>query len=270
MSSGPGLRALALGLAATTLFALATEGRVTDGRHGLPGVRVSADRLPRVHPTGQVPTTLTDAEGRFRLDLQPSDTVLAVEKDGWRRDLVPAPEWSREIVLRAEPGFHEEAVCVVRLDFPDEPSQLPDGELRELLFSRRPGVASAANYLYEVSKGALSLVEGRLVKLRSAAFPAPRRDEHKSALARWVLEQLRGQDWGSCDRVDNRTGAPQPDGKPDHLWVFMPGPPQSLTADEGHFKAVSLLEPLPWDRHQRWPLLFLTEEVPLGDRKSVV
>ena len=119
MSSGPGLRALALSLAATTLFALATEGRVTDGRHGLPGVRVSADRLPRVHPTGQVPTTLTDAEGRFRLELQPSDTVLAVEKDGWRRDLIPAPEWSREIVLRAEPGFHEEAVCLVRLDFPD-------------------------------------------------------------------------------------------------------------------------------------------------------
>ena len=265
MSSGPGLRALALGLAATTLLALSTEGRVTDGRHGLPGVRVSADRLPRVHPTGPVPSTLTDAEGRFRLDLQPSDTLLAVEKDGWRRDLVPATEWSREIVLRAEPRFHEEAVCVVRLEFPDAPSQLPDSELRELLFSRRPGVASAANYLYEVSKGALSLVEGRLVQLRSTAFPAPRRDEHKTALARWVLEQLRRQDWGSCDRVDNRTGAPQPDGKPDHLWVFMPGPPQSLTADESHFKAVSLLEPLPWDPSQRWPLLLLTEEVPLGN-----
>ena len=265
MSSPPGLRGLALGLLATLLGAATIEGRVTAGGLGLPGVRVYADRAPRVTQTGPVPASLTDAEGHFRLELRPDDQVLAVEKDGWRRDLVPAAEWSRDIVLRAEPGFHEEAVCVVRLDYPDEPSQVPDTVLRELLFSRRPGVASAANYLYEVSKGALSLVEGKFLKLRSAAHPAPRRDEHKSALARWVLERLRGETWGPCDRVDNRTGAWKPDGKPDHLWIFTPGAPQSLTADEAHIKATSLLEPLPWDRTRRWPLLFLTEEVPLGN-----
>jgi len=116
-----------------------------------------------------------------------------------------------------------------------------------------------------VSKGALLLEEGRFLKLRSAEHPAPRHDEHKTAMARWVLERLRGESLGSCDRVNNRTGEPKPDGKPDHLWIITPGHPQSVTADEAHLKAVSLLMPLPWNRNQRWPLLFLTEEVPLGN-----
>ncbi len=259
------LRAIALGLLAATLPAAITEGRVTDGQRGLAGVRVYPDRQPQVSPAGDQPFALTDAEGRFRLDLAAGDAVLAVEKDGWRRDLVPTVEWSREIVLRPEPGFRKEFVFLVRLDFTDEQSRLPDGALRELIFSRRPGVASAANYFYEVSKGALSLVEGRFLKLRSADHPAPRRDEHATAMARWVLERLREETWGNCDRLDNRTGAVKPDGKPDHLWLITPGAPQSLTADEAHLKAVSLLMPLPWNRSRRWPLLFMTEEVPLGN-----
>ncbi len=259
------LRAISLGLLATALFGAPVEGRITDGRHGLPGVRVYPDRLPRISPAGEVPFTQTDAEGRFQLDLEAADTVLIVEKDGWRRDLVPAADWSRDLILRPEPGFRREAVCLVRLDFTDEPSKLPDGALRELIFSRRPGVASAANYLYEVSKGALSLVEGRFLKLRSADHPAPRLDDHKQAMAAWVLERLHHEALGDCDRVDNRTGAPKSDGKPDHLWIITPGAPQSLTADEAHLKAVSLLMPLPWDQTRRWPLLFMTEEVPLGN-----
>jgi len=252
-------------LGALCLAAAPVEGRITDGRHGLAGVRVYPDRLVRVSPAGDPPVALTDAQGRFRLDLESDDAVLVVEKDGWRRDLVPAAEWAREIVLRPEPAFHREGVFLVRLDFTDEASTLPDGALRELIFSRRPGVASAANYLYEVSKGALSLVEGRFLKLRSADQPAPRHDAHKSAMARWVLERLQGETWGDCDRVDNRTGAPGPDGKPDHLWIITPGAPQSLTADLADLKAVSLLMPLPWDTSRRWPLLFMTEQVPLGN-----
>ena len=259
------LRAVALGLLASALTAGSLDGRITDGQRGLSGVRVYPDRLVRVHLAAEPPVAISDAEGRFHLDLAPGDSVLAVEKDGFSRDLVPAAEWGREIVLRPEPAFHQESVVVVRLDFPDEPSKVPDGALRELLFSRRPGVASAANYLYEVSKGALSLVEGRFLKLRSAEHPAPRHDEHKAGMARWVLERLRGEAFGDCDRVDNRTGASKPDGKPDHLWIITPGAPQSVTADEGHLKAVSLLMPLPWNQNQRWPLLFMTEEVPLGN-----
>jgi hypothetical protein len=259
------IRGIVLGLLATILPAASMVGRISDGRHGISGVRVYPDRLPRISPASDPPVAVTDAEGRFRLDLEASDTVLVVEKDGWRRDLVPSAEWSRDIVLQGEPGFRQEAVFVVRLDFPDAPSKLPDGALRELLFSRRPGEASAANYLYEVSKGALSLVEGRFLKLRSADYPAPRRDEQKTALATWVLERLRGETLGDCDRVDNRTGARKPDGKPDHLWIIAPGHPQSMTADESDLKAVSLLMPLPWNRNQRWPLLFMTEEVPLGN-----
>lgn len=259
------LRAFILGLLGTTLFATAMEGRITDGQRGLAGVRVYPDRQPRVTPAQAPPVTITDAEGRFHLDLEATDAVLAVEKDGWRRDLVPAAEWARTIVLRAEPRFRHEAVFVVRLDFPDEPSRVADGDLRQLLFSRQPGVASAANYLYEVSKGALSLVEGRFQKLRSTEHPGPRRDEHVVTLARWVLERLRAEPLGDCDRVNNRTGEPNPDGKPDHLWIIAPGQPQSVTADEEHLKAVSLLMPLPWNQNRRWPLLFMTEEVPLGN-----
>lgn len=264
-----GLRAIAPGLLLLLLQApLASavlEGRVTDGRRGLPGVRIYPDRQPRISPAGDLPAVLTGPDGRFRLELEPGDAVLAVEKDGWRRDLVPAAEWGGDIVLGPEPAHRTEAVYLVRLDFADEPSKLPDGALRELIFSRRPGVASAANYLYEVSKGALSLVEGRFLKLRSADHPAPRVDDHKEALAHWVLERLQGEALGACDRLDNRTGAPKPDGKPDHLWIITPGAPQSLTADEAHLKAVSLLMPLPWDRSRHWPLLFMTEEVPLGN-----
>lgn len=257
--------AFALLLLASLLSAAPTEGRVTDGQRGLAGVRVYADRLPRVAPAAGPPTAITDHEGRFRLDLDPADAVLAVEKDGWVRDLVPAAEWKRDIVLRPSALFHQEAALVVRLDFEDEPSSLSDDALRELLFSRRPGAASAANYLYEASKGGLALVEGRFLRLRSAEHPAPRRDRHKEAMARWVLERLRSEPLGDCDRVDNRTGAPRPDGRPDHLWIITPGPPQSLTADAAHLKAVSLLVPLPWQRSRRWPVLFFTEEVPLGN-----
>ena len=241
------------------------EGRVTDGRRGLAGVRVYPDRLPRVSPAADPPLAVTDAEGRFHLDLDPADTVLAVEKDGWRRDLVPAAEWRGDIALSPEPRFRREAVFIVRLDFTDERSKLPDGALRELIFSRRPGVASAANYLYEVSKGAIALVEGRFLKLRSAEHPAPRTDAHKLGMAEWVVERLQGETLGECDRLDNRTGALRPDGKPDHLWIITPGRPQTLTADEADLKAVSLLLPLPWDRTRRWPLIFMTEEVPLGN-----
>jgi hypothetical protein len=249
----------------TGLFAAPVQGRITDGQRGLAGVRVYPDRLPRITLPSAPPVALTDAGGRFQLDLEAGDNLLAVEKDGWQRDLVPAAEWSRDIVLTGEPGFHQEAVFVVRLDFPDEPSKVSDSALRELLFSRRPGQASAANYLYEVSKGALSLVEGRFLKLHSGDFPAPRRDGQKGAMARWVLARLKGESLGDCDRVDNRTGALKPDGRPDHLWIITPGHPQSVTANEADLKAVSLLLPLPWHEDRRWPLLFMSEELPLGN-----
>jgi hypothetical protein len=256
---------LAIGLGALPLPAALLEGRVTEGSRGLAGVRIYPDRQPRISPAKDLPCAFSGPDGRFQVELDATDTVLAVEKDGWRRDLVPATEWSRDIPLQREPAHRFERVFLLRLDFTDEASKLPDGALRELLFSRRPGVASAANYLYEVSKGALSLVEGRFLKLRSAEHPAPRLDTHKEAMATWVLERLQGEDFGACDRIDNRTGASRPDGKPDHLWIITPGPPQSLTANEAHLKAVSLLMPLPWNKRQRWPLLFMTEEVPLGN-----
>ncbi len=259
------LRAAAPFLAGLALSGAPVAGRVTDGHRGLAGVRVYPDRLPRVSLDLDPPVALTDAQGRFHLELDPSDTVLAVEKDGWHRDLVPAAAWGADIVLTPEPLHHAERALIVRVDFQDEASTVPDGALRQLLFSRRPGVASAANYLYEVSKGALSLEEGRLLHYRTGEFKAPHTDDQKDAIVTWVLGKLHGMDLGDCDRVDNRTGAPGSDGRPDHLWIITPGKPQTLTADEQDLKAVNLLMPLPWDKYHRWPVVFLTEEVPLGN-----
>jgi hypothetical protein len=255
---------LSLGLG-IGLSALGLDGRVTDGQRGLSGVKVFADRLPSRSPAANLPVAITDQEGRFHLELDAQDSVLAVEKDGWYRDLVPAEEWRHDIVLHPASGFRQEAVFLVRLDFKDEPSKLADDALRDILFSRKPGAASAANYLYEVSKGELSLVEGRLLRLHSSAHPPPRRDKDKNGMATWVMAQIQHETLGVCDQIDNQTGLLKPDGKPDHLWIFTPGAPQTLTANESDLKAVCLLLPLPWDKASRWPLLFMTEEVPLGN-----
>ncbi|HJV88905.1 MAG TPA: hypothetical protein VJ623_01260, partial [Holophagaceae bacterium] len=74
------LRAAAPFLAGLALTGGSVAGRVTDGRQGLAGARVYPDRLPRVSPDLDPPVALTDAQGRFHLELDPSDTVLAVEK----------------------------------------------------------------------------------------------------------------------------------------------------------------------------------------------
>ncbi len=261
--AGPLLAGLVL--AAPLLRAVDLEGRVTDGRHGLAGVQVYPDRQPRVSPDLDPPVAVTDAQGRFHLALAPSDDVLAVEKDGWHRDLVPAADWGRDIVLTPEPRHHEEAVLVVRLDFKDRPSQVPDGALRQILFSRRPGVASAANYLYEVSKGALSLIEGRMLHLSTGPFPSPRDPSRQADLVTWVLEHLHRPLPPGCDRVNNATGAPHPDGKPDHLWIITAGNPETLTDDPKDLRADTWLMPLPWDPSTRWPVVLMPETSPLGN-----
>jgi len=240
------------------------EGRVTDGLHPLAGVQVYPDRLVRVRPTLLPPTALTDGEGRFQLALAPTDEVLVVEKPGWRRDLIPRSRWNQDLVLRPA-HLQEESVVVVRLDLPGHPPTRSEAELRSLLFDRRPGVASVANYVYEVSKGGLSLMDGRWLTLKVTS-PLPKEaDAGRSALVREVLAHLKGQPLGSLDRVDNLTGRPFPDGKPDHLWIIGPGAPGSVTQDPAHFSPISLLMPLPWDRSVQWSTLFFSEETPLGN-----
>ena len=239
-------------------------GRITDGAKGLPGVTVYPDRLVRVRPGDLPPVALTDAEGRFSLEIAPGDTVLAVEKSGWQRDLVPLAELAAPVALRPAPAFGREAVLALRLDLPGSRQLRADAELRELLFSRRPGVASAANYYYEISKGSLELVEG---DLRHLAAPAPGggpADDRREDLTGWALERIRNLDLGPYDRVDNRTGAPKPDGKPDHLWLIAPGPSRNVTRDPAHFGAICFLKPLPWNEARFWPAVFFAEESPLG------
>ena len=67
------LGTLSLGLLAVTLSAAPMEGRVSDGHRGLQGVRVYPDRLHHLSPVAELPLAITDAEGRFRLDLEASD-----------------------------------------------------------------------------------------------------------------------------------------------------------------------------------------------------
>ena len=248
--------ALARGLHAEIL-----EGRVLAGKEPLEGVRVYPDRPRRVVAT-PVPETLTGPDGRFRIDLAPGDALLVLEKDGWQRDLVPRAEWVRPFSLLPAADFRKEPVLLVRVDAPGTPLRLSDPELRAFLFAREPGRASAANYLYEVSKGQLLLEEGGLFHVPVSILPT---EANKEAIAREVLKSVAGLDLRGFDRVDNRTGMTRPDGKPDHLWILAPGPPGSVTAVAEHVHAGCLLLAPPKAPSRRWPVVFLTDEVPLGN-----
>lgn len=241
------------------------EGRVLDfaGRP-LAGVRVYPDRPRHVTVLDPPPVAVTDAEGRFRLAPGPGDRVLCVEKDGWQRDLVPQAEWGRELRLAPAPEYRVERALVVRLRFAQAQPGLPDAALRRLLFSREPGVASVANYLYEVSKGSLRFEEGAWREMEDPNHPEPS-DAAKGEIADAVILALKGQPLGYLDRVDNRTGALKPDGKPDHLWILTPGLPQTMTGDAEDLKPASLLRPLPWDPTERWGAVVTTETAPLGN-----
>ena len=240
------------------------SGRVTDGSRGLPGVRVYPDRVPRVRPGTAPPVAFTDAGGRFGLDLEPGDTAVVVEKTGWQRDLVPLADLARPVALRPAPAFRRERVLVVRLDWPDQAPLRSDPELRALLFSRAPLEASAANYFYEISKGSLELEEGGFLHLADPDHPAPRSNAQVGAMVRRALERLRGQVPPGCDTVDNRTGALAPDGKPDNIYVVAPGIPGTVTSAPDDLAAICLLQPLPWKPSERWPVVFFTDETPLG------
>ena len=252
------------------------SGQVTDGVQAIPGVRVFVDdgvRASRDHHA-LLPSLrgfswdITGNDGRFALlgSAENSHPVLVFEKDGWARDLVPMRHGvSATINLRPAKEFRVEKVLVVRLGFEDEPVELPEDDLRRLLFSREPGVASAANYLYEVSKGSLVLEEGAILNLKDPHHVKPRNDSQRPDMVRFVLGQLKGQNLQDFDRVNNRTGALKPDGKPDHLWIFVPGPPKSITDDDAHLKAVTFLMPLPWNQDITWPVVFMTEQAPLGN-----
>jgi hypothetical protein len=253
-------------LALGSLRAELIEGRVVDSnQRGIEGVRVYPDRLRRVTLNFPINESLTDTQGRFRLWVEREDDVLCIEKDRWQRDLVPRAEWRRDLPMHLTPNFHVEKVLVVRMEFGDQPSRSTDGPLRRLLFDRRAGVASVANYLFEVSKGSLVLEEGEWMSLHAAQFKSPHDDSQRAAIADWVIAQIRDKNLGDLDRVNNRSGALKPDGKPDHLWVFIPGAPQSVTANKAHLKPASLLRPLPWNPRERWGAVVMTEETPLGN-----
>ena len=250
----------------------AVGGRVTDGRSGLSGVLVYPDRLVRVRPGDTPPVAVTDPDGRFRLELGPDDKVLAMEKSGWQRDLVPLAELAGPVALRPAPAWSREAVLALRVDLPGVKPLRSDAELRSILFSRRPGEASAANYYYEISKGSLELEEGALQHLdHPGPLPPPRpaegflADPRCADLARWALGRIQGMDLGPFDRVDDRTGAPGPDGKPDHLWIIPPGPSRTITTDPKDLAAICYLMPPPWQPTRFWPLVVFTEEAPLGN-----
>lgn len=259
------LRAAAAFGFAACLAAGGVEGRVVDGSGApLAGARVYPDRPRHVTLVAPPPVAVTDAEGRFALTLGPADHVLCVEKDGWQRDLVPQAEWGRDLRLRPAPEFRVEKVLVVRLQFSKAMPGVPDATLRHLLFSRDPGVASAANYLYEVSRGSLVLAEGGWRDMEDPNHEEAS-DAVKGEIADAVILAFKDKPLGDLDRVDNRTGAPRPDGKPDHLWIVCPGLPQTLTADGHDLKAASLLRPLPWKPSERWGAVVMTETVPLGN-----
>ncbi|MBL0210546.1 MAG: hypothetical protein IPQ13_06475 [Holophagaceae bacterium] len=252
------------------------SGQVTDGQRAVAGVRVFVDEGIRTDQdrNALMPALrgyswdITGSDGRFSLLGSAEDThpVLIFEKEGWARDMVHMRNGeAATIVLRPANQYRVEKVLVVRLDFADEAVTMPDDDLRRLLFNRKPGQASAANFLYEVSKGNLALEEGAILHFTDPQHTKPRNDDQRAGMVRFVLEKLKGQDLHDFDRVDNRTGAMKPDGKPDHLWIFAPGEPKSITNNDAHLRPVTFMMPLPWNPSSTWPVVFMTEQAPLGN-----
>ncbi len=260
------LRICAWLLAAWPLAAFPFEGRVTDGRAGLAGCRVYPDRPHR--PPGAAPATpvaVTDAEGRFRLDLAAGDAVLAVEKEGWCRDLAPLVAFRPGLALRPAPFARVERVAVVRVADAKAALDPDDALLRRRLFSREPNVSSVANYVYEVSKGALSLEEGRWTRVRGGGGgrgSSP--DATRGALARLAIETVEDPCPRDLDRVDNATGEGRPDGKPDHLWVFARGPARAVTTDPRHLTPLCYMMKPPRRPGGPWPVVVATDQSPVG------
>jgi len=247
------------------LRAFPFEGRVTDGRNGLAGVRVHADRTRRPPGKGAAtPSVLPEAEGRFGLELEAGDAVLAVEKDGWIRDVAPLPAFLREFVLRPAPEHRVEKAVVIRFELGKSPSPVSDAALRARIFSREPNAGSAANYFYEVSKGALSFEEGIFLRLPLPKGLGHPTDADRETLVSAALGSLRRRDLSDFDRVDNATGEARPDGKPDHLWIIAPGPPRAVTTDPAHLTPLCFLMPLPWKPEAIWPVVLATDESPVG------
>lgn len=265
-----------LSLSLRSQGALPLSGQVIDGERAVAGVRVFVDdgiRSSRDHHSlapglRGFSWDLTGEDGRFSMLGSAEDThpVLIFEKDGWARDMVPMRNGAvATIVLRPAREYRVEKVLVVRLSFADEPVAMPEDELRHLLFNREPGQASAANYLYEVSKGSLVLEEGAILDFTDPHHTKPRNDDQRADMVRFVLEKLKGQNLHDLDRVNNRTGALKPDGKPDHLWIFAPGEPKSITNNDAHLRPVTFMMPLPWNASITWPVVFMTEQAPLGN-----
>lgn len=252
----------ALALTLPCLSQTVVTGRVTDGRAPLEGVRVYPDRLARPLQAAGLMATRTGPDGAFQLPVQSTDTAVVVEKEGYGRDLVPLGALKQDVVLRPIPFFRRDRVLVVRVNLPGAPLQRSTDALRSLFFSRTPGSASAASYLYEVSKGALLLEEGAFMNLELEA--APPGEEGRKAITEAVLKALQAQDLKPFDWVDNRTGEPGADGTPDHLWIVAPGPTSVVTGDEAHLPTESRLVPLPEAPERRWGVVFFTEETPLG------
>ena len=241
------------------------RARVTDGNRPLAEVRVGLDWPRRVHPRSDHAVVVTDAAGAFALPLPAgAPRRLVLEKAGWFREIVPEGGWGPEFRLREATQRRSEKVLVVRLELPGR-AEVPDSELRHLFFSREWGVASVANYFHEISKGALELEEGRWLRFPYAEALGEEPDEATHEIGQWVLDRLQGLPLSDLDRVDNATGAPVPDGRPDHIWVILPGAPRSITTQPEHLKPISLLEPLPWDKTVRWPLLVMPDQVVLGN-----
>lgn len=252
------------------------SGQVTDGQQALPGVLVFVDdgiRATRDHQA-LAPSLrgyswdITEGDGRFSMlgPAKDKHPVLVFEKDGWARDMVPMRKGAAAIiVLLPASEYRVEKVLVVRLSFSDEPVAMPEDELRHLLFSREPGMASAANYLYEVSKGSLVLEEGAILNFTDPIHTKPRNDNQRADMVRFVLKKLKGMNLRAFDRVNNQTGALKPDGKPDHLWIFAPGEPKSITNNDAHLRPVTFMMPLPWKTSVTWPVVFMTEQAPLGN-----
>lgn len=237
---------------------VATSGKV------LAQVKIFPDRGVRPGGEAELPVAITDSAGRFQIRLRESDQWLIFEKPGFQRQILSVACLGNSVDLVPEPLHRVEKALLVRIFEPEAaqaPEPLSEDALRDFLFGRRPGQASAANYLFEVTKGALSLEEGAILEMD---YPEPIKDDGRQKLCEWVIDQLKGLDLKDFDRVDNRTGKLRPDGKPDHLWVIPSRAPRNVTLNDAHLTPVSYLLNVKGKPQTRWPVVFFPDQTPLG------
>lgn len=217
---------------------------------------------------------LTDDQGAFRIPSLPLGIhTLAVRARGHETDFVPGcianDTRGVEVVLRPV-ACRSEKVLVILVDFPDIKA-MPGHDhdyFRRILFSGEPGAPSLQNYVHEVSRGRIDLECAGIVGwLTDTSHPhSTHEDGIRGDVATFALKAANAQvDFRKLDEMDNRTGAPGPDGKVDHVLIVTAGHAKSITGKKDDLNPVVVRHTEYLDGLRSTQQLLIPEDAPLGN-----